>query len=244
VNGSTARDRVRVGTFVALAVVLAAVFIRLGFWQLARLEQRRARNAHIASRLAEPVRAFDASRDSASFSRVTLTGTPDYQNEIVLTGRSRNGSPGVHILTPVQRPNTDTAVVVLRGWVYAPDAASADLSRWHEARSEFHGYVMQLPPSTTAHSGSGRKLRALSLPAVRGLLPYPVSAQYVVSQDTASDRTPARLAAPALDDGPHLSYAIQWFSFAMIAIVGAAIVAFRARVSPDGNERGGQRVGQ
>jgi surfeit locus 1 family protein len=150
----------------------------------------------------------------------------------------------VHILTPVQRPNTDTAVVVLRGWVYAPDAASADLSRWHEPRSEFHGYVMQLPPATTAHNGTGRKLRALSLPAVRGLLPYPASAQYVVSQDTASDRAPARLAAPALDDGPHLSYAIQWFSFAVIAIVGAAIVAFRARVSPDGNERSDQRMGQ
>ena len=34
---------------------------------------------------------------------------------------------------------------------------------------------------------------------------------------------------PALDDGPHLSYAIQWFGFALIGVIGACVVAFRAR---------------
>jgi len=27
--------------------------------------------------------------------------------------------------------------------------------------------------------------------------------------------------APELDDGPHLSYAIQWFSFALIIVIGS-----------------------
>jgi len=30
---------------------------------------------------------------------------------------------------------------------------------------------------------------------------------------------------PELSDGPHLSYAIQWFSFAVIIVVGAAALA-------------------
>ena len=34
---------------------------------------------------------------------------------------------------------------------------------------------------------------------------------------------------PALDDGPHRGYAIQWFSFAAIAIVGALAVVRRER---------------
>jgi cytochrome oxidase assembly protein ShyY1 len=50
-----------------------------------------------------------------------------------------------------------------------------------------------------------------------------------VSQDSAADTTPARLAVPALDDGPHLSYAIQWFSFATIALVGSYVVMRRAQ---------------
>lgn len=212
--------------FVALAIALAALFVRLGFWQLARLAERRAHNAETASRLAQPVVAFEKLSDTSSFRRVVVAGTPDYANEIVFTGRSRNGSPGVYILTPIRRPSNDSAVVVIRGWVYAPDAATADLSRWRETRRTFSGFVTTLsrvPPAREQHA-NGRKLRSLTLGGVQGLLPYPVAPQYVVSEDSAADSTPARLSMPTLDNGPHLSYAIQWFAFAAIAIVGAGIV--------------------
>lgn len=212
--------------FVALAIALAALFGRLGFWQLDRLGERRARNAEVASRLAQPVAAFEQLRDTSSFRRAVVTGTPDYVNEIVFTGRSRNGSPGVYILTPIRRPSNDTAVVVIRGWVYAPDAATADLSRWRETRGTFSGFVSTLSPARAApeQHANARRLRTLTLAGVRALLPYPVAVQYVVSEDSAADRTPARLSVPALDNGPHLSYAIQWFAFAAIAVVGAGIV--------------------
>lgn len=219
----------RIAVFVALAIVLAVLFVRLGFWQVDRLGERRARNAATAARLDQPVTPFEQLRDSGSFRRVTVTGTPDYENEIVLTGRSRNGSPGVYILTPVRRPGADTAVIVIRGWVYAPDAATADLTRWRERRTAFEGYVSTLAAAPPGASSGGRKVRTLTRVGVRSLLPYPVAAQYVVSQDPQSDSTPARLQKPALDDGPHLIYAIQWFAFAVIALVGAGIVAFRAR---------------
>ena len=221
----------KIAAFVALAAVLAVLFVRLGFWQVKRLGERRARNAQIAARLAEPVQPVERLRDSLSYRRVTVAGRPDYDHEIILTGRSRNGSPGVYILTPVRRAatNTDTAVIVIRGWVYAPDAASADLSRWRETRNEFSGYTAMMPSSSSAQPISGPKLRALSWQGVRTLLPYPVAPRYVVSQDSAADTTPARLPAPELDDGPHLSYAIQWFSFALIAIGGSAAVIIRSR---------------
>jgi surfeit locus 1 family protein len=220
----------RVFVFVTLAIVLAALFIRLGFWQLDRLQQRRARNAVIASRLAKPPVPVELLRDTTSFLRATVAGTPDYANEIVLTGRSRQGSPGVYIITPVRRAGNDTAVLVTRGWIYSPDAATVDPRPWHEARGVFNGYV--LPLAATASSQQrvdGRKLRTLTLPGVQRLVRYPVSPRYLVSQDSGADTTPARLAPPTLDNGPHLSYAIQWFSFAVIAIVGAVIVVLKAR---------------
>jgi cytochrome oxidase assembly protein ShyY1 len=34
---------------------------------------------------------------------------------------------------------------------------------------------------------------------------------------------------PALDDGPHLTYALQWFSFAVIAVVGGALLSRRPK---------------
>lgn len=228
----------RIAVFVALAVVLAALFIRLGFWQLDRLRQRRARNDTLRAQLSLPVTSFAQLPDSATLRRATLEGTPDYANEIVVTGRSRDGSPGVHLLTPVRPSNGDSVVLVNRGWAYAPDAATVDQARWREARSTFSGYVQRIPGGAALRTSRGeRSLRGLTLSGVRAVLPYSVASRYLVSQDTPADTAPARLPAPALDDGPHLSYAIQWFSFATIALVGAGIVTARARLSPESTNR-------
>jgi cytochrome oxidase assembly protein ShyY1 len=40
---------------------------------------------------------------------------------------------------------------------------------------------------------------------------------------------PETVAPPGFDDGPHLSYAIQWFSFATIAVVGCVVLLVRDR---------------
>ena len=48
-------------------------------------------------------------------------------------------------------------------------------------------------------------------------------------QQGAADR-PARLSAPPFgDQGPHLNYAVQWFSFAAIALIGTPLVVRRQR---------------
>jgi surfeit locus 1 family protein len=223
----------RIGSFLALAMLLAAVFVGCGIWQLERLADRRARNATLAARLAQPVVPFERLPGEASYRRAIVRGTPDVANEIVLTGRSRSGSPGVYIITPIRRPATDTAVLVVRGWVYAPDAATADLARWREDRSEFSGYVAILP-AVSARRGArrnDRKVRALSLASVTPLLPYPISKTYLVATDSAPATAPARLPMVALDEGRHLGYAIQWFAFAAIALIGGGAVALRARAN-------------
>jgi surfeit locus 1 family protein len=230
----------RLVLFLLFAGVLAAGCIRLGFWQLGRLSQRRARNRVVTGRLAEPLVPISALRaDSASVLRkVSVTGTSDFENEIVLAARSYQGSPGVYLFTPVRRPDSDTAVLVNRGWIYAPDGVSVDLRGWRESTTTFVGYA-ELLPLGNANEPSGmlrrdaRIARQLDLATLTSMLPYPVSRLYVVAttQDTTrpvSQRV-ARLPSPALDEGPHLSYALQWFAFATIALVGGAIVAVRHR---------------
>jgi surfeit locus 1 family protein len=230
----------RLVLFLLFAGVLAAGCIRLGFWQLSRLSQRRARNRVVTGRLAEPLVPISALRaDSASVLRkVSVTGTSDFENEIVLAARSYQGSPGVYLFTPVRRPDSDTAVLVNRGWIYAPDGVSVDLRGWRESTTTFVGYA-ELLPLGNANEPSGmlrrdaRIARQLDLATLTSMLPYPVSRLYVVAttQDTTrpvSQRV-ARLPSPALDEGPHLSYALQWFAFATIALVGGAIVAVRHR---------------
>src|SRR5919202_1288184 len=97
----------RLVIFVALALAGAALFVRLGFWQLSRLHQRRQRNALVMARLASPPVEWNAlPHDTAArYRRVRIAGRPDYDHEIVLVGRPREGSPGVNLVTPLRVPD-------------------------------------------------------------------------------------------------------------------------------------------
>lgn len=222
--------------FCALAVGAAALFVRLGLWQLSRLHERRAHNAVVAAqRLDAPVEFGALPRDTvaAHYRAAHLEGTYDYAHELVLASRTRQGSPGVEILTPVRVAGSDTAVLVDRGWVYSPDGASVDLSRWREADSAtVQGWVETYMPDdgvTTSVFGP-RVVRRTSRSEIAAKVPYPVAPYFLIAtSDSAGRDHPVRREAPVLDEGPHRGYAIQWFSFALIAIGGAAAVVFRER---------------
>jgi surfeit locus 1 family protein len=207
----------RIRLFVAFAIVAAAVCVRLGVWQLHRRQERRARNALITSRLdSAAVDARSLPRDTATarFRRVRVTGTPDYAHELIYAVRTRAGSPGVNLLTPVRFANSDTAVLVNRGWVYSPDGSTIDLARWHDKDSTFTGYVEELPSiQGSAYANRPEIIARLSYDVVSKALPYPVLPFYVIALDAGDTSNAAtriaRLTIPSLDEGPHLNYVLR-----------------------------------
>ena len=196
-----------------VAVLVAAGCVRLGIWQLDRLAQRKARNAELGARLALPVLEVRAgiSADSAQFRRVTARGRYDFAAEKTWPGRSFEGTPGVALVTPL-RLGDGQAVLVDRGWVPSPDAFHVDHSAYRETDS-------------TAVTGVARRLpRGRGDVDSAGFLPFVIEVQ---TPETSG--LPRRWPAPAFDNGPHLSYAIQWFSFALIALVGTAAMIRKGR---------------
>lgn len=232
--------------FLIFALLVSAGCVRLGVWQLHRLDQRRALNARLAERLAaSPVPVGDLLRDTiaASYRRVTATGTFDFANDMALAARTHEGSPGVNIVTPLKVAGTDTAILVNRGWVYAPDAMTVDFDRWREpSPASITGYLLTIGRGGHGHASTSmhpRVIRRLDLDSLARRLPYPVAPFLLVATGAradANDSTPARLGTPLLDEGPHLGYALQWFAFALIGLVGAG---FTVRV----DRRGGLRRG-
>ena len=225
--------------FSIVSVLLAAVFTSLGFWQLRRLAERRAQNATLSSRRFDaPIQVSDAARDTgaARFRRVRIAGAYDYAHQFALTLRTRNGSPGVDIITPVIRAGNDTLVLVNRGWIYAPDGMTADISKWPEGDSvNALGFVETFPHAGAYEPRSPARPRAyrwLDRAVIESDLGRPVAPFYVVlapdsdmkyAPSPATGRvreTPPRVEPRGLDEGPHKSYAIQWFSFAVISILG------------------------
>jgi surfeit locus 1 family protein len=227
--------------FAAIALVAAALFVRLGFWQLDRLAQRRERNKLLSARINAAAAPW-SDTTAVRYRRVRLSGVPDYEREIVLVGRSRRASPGVNLVTPVRLRGTDTAVLVNRGWVYSPDATAVDRARWREGEGEgdtlsVEGYVEAFTdPGPGDLPANQRIARRLSHQAVSARFPYPIAPAYVVAIDpqrpagrqaSVSPDVPVRPGPPAPDEGPHFGYALQWFAFALIAVVGAGIAISR-----------------
>lgn len=233
-----------VATLVLFAV--AATCVRLGFWQLDRMRQRRALNAALKSRLTAPPVALETTPlDTAGwlFRRVSVSGRLDNERTIVLPGRSYRGAPGVHVLTPLLLPEAGgAAVLVDRGWVPAADGATVDLDAL-VADSPVSATGLVLPfPGREARLGQPTEASTPSAPpagfrrvwfsmdekALRQQFPYAlgeVLVQLLPAEDAGT--LPVRLAAPDLDPGPHLGYAIQWFSFAVIGLIGWMVLVMK-----------------
>ena len=227
-------------TLLSLVVPLlaAAFFARLGIWQLSRHGERADVNAALAERLSLPPVQFDSLTPdtlASRWRRVSISGRFRYDLEQIHAGRTSEGSPGVYLLTPLEREGSDTLVLITRGWVYSADAAAADIAHWRERDTvSLDGYVLPLPSTGTAPA-EGRPFRTLNASALNARIGHPVSPlRIVMTSDSAAraDSVPRRLPPPVVDAGPHKSYAIQWFAFALIALTGGVLL-FRRGVVAD-----------
>lgn len=230
--------RARGYLFFGITLVLAATFVRLGIWQLSRLAERRAHNREVAALRVLPPVSLDpgATRftaESLAYRRVTVTGEYDPAGELVLRGQSEQGVAGVRLVTPLRIAGKDTAVLVLRGFVPSPDAMTLDRASVRESgRVTVAGIASVLPeadPKADERTRDGQTTwRRIDLAAARRRVSYPLLPLVVLqTPDPSLPASPRRDDAPALDDGPHLSYAIQWFAFAITALVAGVLVGLR-----------------
>jgi surfeit locus 1 family protein len=163
---------------------------------------------------------------------IVLQGTFDHDREIVLRGRAHNGAPGVEIATPFRVAGRDTAFIVIRGFVPSDDAMSVDLTALQEPGVRtIRGVLFPLPMvGTPAVRNDRTTWDAIPGGWLRVRSPYPVMGYAVWQErDSGMPGLPIRLGAPALTEGPHLSYAIQWFAFALIFAGGGFAYSFGQR---------------
>lgn len=220
-------------------VLAALVFVRLGIWQVARLHERRARNATAREARELPPVSLDATLAAGGGTggaldnrRVSVNGRYDHAAEVVLRGQTEGGVPGVRLVSPLRPLAGDTAILVQRGFVPSPDARTVSLAGLEEPGVVWvRGLAFALDTTQRGQpleEGGRLTWRRVDLPALRQRLPYPVASYLILQEpDSALGASPRRDEPPLLDDGPHLTYAIQWFAFATIALVVGTIVGFK-----------------
>jgi surfeit locus 1 family protein len=230
--------------FLVFAGLVVSGCLRLGFWQLDRLRARQTANRALLGRLdSERADLAVVLRDSvpAGVRRVVATGRFDYEREVVLTARGRQGSPGVHLITPLLTVGSDAAILVNRGWVYAADGMTVSASAWREPASDapqrVFGFIDQYPEPSGRVTLTGRPwtVQRLAYDSLRSRFPYPIARVLLVLEDAVGDNAastaqarPARLDLPTPSEGSHRAYAVQWFAFAATGMIGMIAVARKA----------------
>jgi len=237
-------------------LVLAAIIgmARLGFWQLDRLDQRRAYNARVRIQLQATTLELTGSvlgtdLTGMEYRSVIVTGQYDFANQVALRNQAYHLLYGAHLLTPLKIAGSDVAVLVDRGWIPQESFLSGSWDRFNEAGLvQVHG-VIRLAESKPQFGRITDPVPAPGEPALRSWnlanieaiarqVPYTLLPVYIQKStdpqnppppypDTAAMTMPFPV-DPALDltEGNHFSYALQWFVYAFILMVGYMVFVF------------------
>lgn len=256
-----------------LILTVAVAFVALGLWQLDRHRDLQARNDLLERRLAAdpaPYRelvprldpdAPEGAADDPRFRPVILEGTFVPEDEVLLRGRTLDGRPGYHVVTPLRlagsRASDARGVLIDRGWIPFRDARPNDpLHAPREGTVLVLGWLMpeadapvgplasfapRDPPEGELSAAARIDVDRLQDQVTLSLDPFYVLAAGIEAMgtdgetDTLLPRIPP---PPAPEAGPHIGYAFQWFFFALVTLVGYAALLRRRlfAASPGGDD--------
>lgn len=221
--------------------LLIFTMVNLGLWQLRRLDEKKAFNAVVTARTEEPVRQLSAtvvpSRDE--WSRITVTGSYDSTKAVTIINRSTDGAAGYDAVVPFVA-DSGVTLLVNRGFVPLDVAAPAPTTKrisivGYLRASQTRGALGAIDNPDPANT----EFQRFDIPLIMkhvGAKPFPMYVQLIKESPSDNQALPARIALPELSQGPHLSYAVQWFIFSTTALA-AWVVVVRRRLRDTSSDR-------
>ena len=219
-----------------------ALCIRLGIWQLDRLEQRRAFNTQVesmrAAELLDLNQNLPADISSMEWRTVTVTGEYDFESQVALRNQYNGDQYGYHLITPLLfDPSTGSgqaAVLVDRGWIPTDgNAAPKDWRQYDESGRVTVTGQIRLGQDKPAVGGvadaelSPGQTRLdiwnnLNVARISAQSPYPLLSMYIQPNPDGNNSEPPIKVQPIIEltEGSHFGYALQWFAFATILFFG------------------------
>lgn len=242
-----------------IVIVLVIGFLNAGAWQIRRLHERQAYNAHVVANLNAPVAHVESvlprGADFATVTheldrRVIAKGRYLLDDEIVINAQANPESvPGVWIVTPLLLDD-GRVLLVNRGWLPStgPLTSPPEGSSAPGGRVTVQGLISETQVKSEGESpetGHARQTSFLRIDIARiqeqfsqRLLPAFLLRQAQRPVDAGS-RPPQNLQPAAITSGPHLGYVIQWFGFTLVAVIGYPMLLWLiARDRGRGSRRG------
>lgn len=217
--------------YLAVTVVFAAVCCALGAWQWNRREEALAAIARLDANYDAPPRPIDevlhapAAYDiEQQWAQVALQGEYLSDEQVLMRGRVRDGQVGFDVVVPFVLSD-GSVMIVDRGWL--PPGSTPD--RPDSVAPPPTGslsIVVRLRGDEGAIAGRGApagQIASVDLEAFDAALDAPLytGAYGLLATEDGNAPTDVQPAIrPVLDEGPHLSYCLQWFVFALLGFIG------------------------
>lgn len=230
--------------YFALALVFAIACVALGNWQINRrntvvenitkIQQNYSGTIVDYADVAGNFEHLDPARE---WTQVRLKGTYQTGDERVVRNRPLNGTPGYEILVPLTLENGDT-VIVDRGWLPIGYKVPGHPDVIPQPASGVVTVVARLKPFEPKldRGAPVGQLASIELNDYAAQLPYPIKTGaygQLASETPAAASNPVPFPAPSIDEGSHLSYALQWIAFGILAFVGFGYAAKMQRRNDD-----------
>ena len=222
----------------ALVVLLAAgVSIRLGLWQFSRLQDRLDSNALVEASLdQDPVDMAMLTGvggdvdDDEEWRPVTLTGRYDTGGQLLVRYQTNEQQRGVDVVVPLVTAD-GTAALVDRGFLESPSGTPAvdDVPAPPSGEVTVTGWLRaDSTAGSEATEPADGSVRALASAEVADSSAHPLLGGWVQAlEESPEASTPlAGPEPPELDSGPHFFYGLQWFFFALLALIGYGYFAW------------------
>lgn len=229
-------SRGRVASVLAVALLVAAGCVVAGIWQWTRHEDRSAAVALVTANYdavpaALPEVAGDGLQPDEVWRPVTVRGS--YVGTAVLRNRPVSGTPAAHalgVLEVADGPWQGRLLVVDRGWFPAAQAGEGRAAPGGTLEVTARLRAAEPPAERDAPAGQVQAIaveQVLAAAGVAGGDAVPDAYGVVATEDGRAPDGVTPVPRPDADLGPHLSYAFQWWVFALGALVGAVVLLRR-----------------
>ena len=213
--------------------------LNLGFWQLNRLDEKRKFNSVLSTHSSTPVQSLDEAvpakwnKATSEWLRVSVTGSYDFSKAVTIINRSQDGTAGYNSVVPFTSTNNRT-ILVNRGFVplviEAPVAPTGEIEIIGYLRASQSRSALGPIDSTEAGNTEFQRFDIPLISAHVGKTIEPMFLQLITESPAGESQWPAKVALPPLDEGTHMSYALQWFFFCLVAFT-AWVVVIRRKIT-------------
>lgn len=213
-----------------LTLILIPIFIRLGYWQLERADQKREMQTRYEQRTNMPGFRLEPkvrSSHDIEYRRVYVRGVFDPKHQFLIDNRVLNGKVGYHVVTPLKMSNSNRYVLINRGWVqaspYRNELPDIPVST---KMVTIHGVLVKPEPDVFTLGDRNRegtewpaRMQWLDLKVIEKATSKEFYPYAVLMDADAPDGYAREWGKVDLDPDKSVGYAMQWFSFAIVLLI-------------------------